>query len=76
MFSVDLDDVPLERSDAPSEMYIHAFVVPQPVMQRIYEVQMREAFKKMLEMEALPMKTWGGADESPQAGSTTMRRDF
>jgi hypothetical protein len=59
-YSVDLDDVPLVRTDAPSEMYIHDFVVPQPGMQRIYEVQMREAFMKMLEMEALPMKTWGG----------------
>jgi hypothetical protein len=59
-YTVDLDDVPLVRTDAPSEMYIHDFVVPQPGMQRIYEVQMREAFMKMLEMEALPMKTWGG----------------
>jgi hypothetical protein len=59
-YSVDLDDVPLVRDDAPTEMYIHDWVVPQPGMQRIYEVQMREAFMKMLEIEALPMKTWGG----------------
>lgn len=59
-YTVDLDEVPLVRTDAPSEMYIHDFVVPQPGMQRIYEVQMREAFMKMLEIEALPMKTWGG----------------
>jgi hypothetical protein len=59
-YSVDLDDVPLVRDDTPSQMYIHDFVVPQPGMQRIYEVQMREAFMKMLEMDALPMKTWGG----------------
>jgi hypothetical protein len=59
-YSVDLGDVPLVRDDAPSEMYIHDFVAPQPGRQRIYEVQMREAFMKMLEMDALPMKTWGG----------------
>jgi hypothetical protein len=59
-YSVELDDVPLVRDGAPSEMYIHDFVVPQPGMQRIYEVQMREAFMKMLEMDALPMRTWGG----------------
>lgn len=59
-YTVDLDEVPLVRTDAPGEMYIHDFVVPQPGMQRIYEVQMREAFMKMLEIEALPMKTWGG----------------
>ena len=44
----------------PIEMYLHDFVAPQPGMQRVYEVQMREAFMKMLEMDALPMKTWGG----------------
>lgn len=59
-YSVDLEQVPLVRDNAPSEMYIHDFVVPRPGMQRIYEVQMREAFMKMLEMEALPMTTWGG----------------
>jgi hypothetical protein len=59
-YSVELDRVPVVRDGAPSQMYIHDFVVPQPGMQRIYEVQMREAFMKMLEMEALPMKTWGG----------------
>jgi hypothetical protein len=59
-YSVDLADLPLTRDDAPSEMYIHDFVRPQPGMQRIYEVQMREAFMKMLEMDALPMKTWAG----------------
>jgi hypothetical protein len=59
-YAVDLDEVPLARTDAPSEMYIHDFVVPQPGMQRIYEVQMRVAFMRMLEIDALPMKTWGG----------------
>jgi hypothetical protein len=59
-YSVQLDDLPLVRDRAPSQMYIHDFVVPQPGMQRIYEVQMREAFMKMLEMDALPMKTWAG----------------
>jgi hypothetical protein len=59
-YAVDLDNVPLVRTGVPSTMYIHDFVVPQPGMQRIYEVQMREAFMKMLEMDALPMKTWGG----------------
>jgi hypothetical protein len=59
-YSVDLDEVPLTRSGAPGEMYIHDFVVPQPGMQRIYEVQMRDAFLKMLEVDALPMKMWGG----------------
>jgi hypothetical protein len=59
-YSVDLDQVPVARDGAPSEMYIHDFVAPQPGMQRIYEVQMREAFMKMLEIDALPMKTWGG----------------
>lgn len=59
-YSVELDDVPLVRDGAPSQMYIHDFVAPQPGMQRIYEVQMREAFMKMLEMDALPMKTWAG----------------
>src|SRR3954470_7087267 len=59
-YSVELGEVPLVRDGAPTEMYIHDFVAPQPGMQRIYEVQMREAFMKMLEMDALPMKTWGG----------------
>ena len=59
-YSVDLDAVPVVREGAPTEMYIHDWVVPQPGMQRIYEVQMREAFMKMLEMDAIPMKTWGG----------------
>jgi hypothetical protein len=59
-YTVDLDDLPLVRDGAPTEMYIHDWVVPQPGMQRIYEVQMRVAFMAMLEMEALPMKTWGG----------------
>ena len=59
-YSVDLDEVPLVRDGAPSEMYLHDFVVPQPGMQRVYEVQMREAFMKMLEIDALPMKTWAG----------------
>ena len=59
-YSVDLDTVPVVREGAPTEMYIHDWVVPQPGMQRIYEVQMREAFMKMLEMDAIPMKTWGG----------------
>ena len=59
-YSVDLDEVPLIRDGVPSEMYLHDFVAPQPGMQRVYEVQMREAFMKMLEMDALPMKTWGG----------------
>lgn len=59
-YTVDLDEVPLVRDDAPSELYLHDFVVPQPGMQRAYEVQMREAFMKMLEIDALPMKTWGG----------------
>jgi len=59
-YSVELDEMPIVRDGAPSEMYIHDFVAPQPGMQRVYEVQMREAFMKMLEMDALPMKTWGG----------------
>ena len=59
-YSIELDDVPLIRDGAPSQMYIHDFVVPQPGMQRIYEVQMREAFMKMLEIESLPMQMWGG----------------
>jgi hypothetical protein len=59
-YSVELGEVPLVREDAPTEMYIHDFVDPQPGMQRVYEVQMREAFMKMLEIDALPMKTWGG----------------
>jgi len=59
-YSVELGEVPLVRDGAPTEMYIHDFVAPQPGMQRVYEVQMREAFMKMLEMDALPMKTWGG----------------
>jgi hypothetical protein len=59
-YSVELDDLPLVRDGAPSEMYLHDFVVPQPGMQRVYEVQMREAFMKMLEIDALPMKTWAG----------------
>jgi len=67
-YTVDLDDVPLVRDGAPTEMYIHDWVVPRPGMQRIYEVQMREAFMKMLEMEALPMKTWGGFETVPGGG--------
>jgi hypothetical protein len=59
-YAVELDELPLVRDGAPSEMYIHDFVAPQPGMQRVYEVQMREAFMKMLEIDALPMKTWGG----------------
>ncbi len=59
-YSVELDEVPLVRDGAPSQMYLHDFVVPQPGMQRVYEVQMREAFMKMLEIDALPMKTWAG----------------
>ena len=59
-YSVELGELPLVRDGAPTEMYIHDFVAPQPGMQRLYEVQMREAFMKMLEMDALPMKTWGG----------------
>ena len=59
-YSVELAELPLVRDGAPSEMYIHDFVAPQPGMQRVYEVQMREAFMKMLEIDALPMKTWGG----------------
>ena len=59
-YSVELDELPLVRDGAPSEMYLHDFVAPQPGMQRVYEVQIREAFMKMLEIDALPMKTWGG----------------
>jgi hypothetical protein len=59
-YTVALDELPLVRDGAPTEMYIHDFVIPRLGMQRIYEVQMRESFMKMLEMEALPMVTWGG----------------
>lgn len=59
-YTVDLDDVPLTRTDAPSEMYIHDFVVPQPGMQRTYEVQMREAFMKMLDLEGMQLLIWAG----------------
>ena len=59
-YSVELDELPLVRDSAPSQMYLHDFVVPQPGMQRVYQVQMREAFMKMLEIDALPMKTWAG----------------
>ena len=57
-YSVELDEMPLVHDGTPSEMYLHDFVVPQPGMQRVYEVQIREAFMKMLEIDALPMKTW------------------
>ena len=52
-YSVELDEMPMVHDGVPSEMYIHDFVAPQPGMQRIYEVQIREAFMKMLEMDAL-----------------------
>src|SRR5262245_60798350 len=46
-YSVDFDGLPLVRADAPTEIYIHDFVVPRLGMQRVYEVQMRESFLKM-----------------------------
>ena len=59
-YSVELGEVPLVSEGAPTEMYMHDFVAPQPGMQGVYEVQIREAFMKMLEIDTLPMKTWGG----------------
>ncbi len=59
-YAVQLDELPLTGDGRPGQMYLHDFVVPQPGMQRTYEVQMREAFMTMLQMDALPMKTWGG----------------
>jgi hypothetical protein len=69
-YSVDLDELPLVRADAPSEMYIHDFVVPRLGMQRVYEIQMRESFMKMLEIEALPMMIWAGLETVAGGGRT------
>jgi hypothetical protein len=69
-YTVDLDELPLVRTDAPTEMYIHDFVVPRLGMQRVYEVQMRESFIKMLEFEALPMMIWAGLETVAGGGRT------
>jgi hypothetical protein len=69
-YTVDLDGLPLVRPEAPTELYIHDFVIPRLGMQRIYEVQMREYFMKMLEIEALPMKTWAGFETVAGGGRT------
>jgi hypothetical protein len=69
-YTVDLDELALVRKDAPTEMYIHDFVVPRLGMQRTYEVQMRESFLKMLEIEALPMKIWAGLETVAGGGRT------
>lgn len=69
-YEVQLDDLPLVRTDAPTELYIHDFVVPRLGMQRVYEIQMRDYFIKMLEIEALPMQTWGGFETVAGGGRT------
>jgi hypothetical protein len=69
-YTVALDGLPVVRSDASTELYIHDFVIPRLGMQRIYEVQMREYFMKMLEIEALPMKTWAGFETVAGGGRT------
>ena len=69
-YTVALDELPLVRTDAPSEMYIHDFVIPRLGMQRTYEVQMRESFIKMLEIEALPMMIWAGLETVAGGGRT------
>ena len=69
-YTVDLDELPLVRTDAPAEIYIHDFVVPRLGMQRVYEIQMRESFLKMLEIEALPMKIWAGLETVAGGGRT------
>ena len=69
-YTVDLADLPLVRADAPTEMDIHDFVVPRLGMQRVYEVQMRESFLKMLEIEALPMRIWAGLETVAGGGRT------
>jgi hypothetical protein len=71
-YQVDLTDVPLTRDDAPSRMYIHDFVVPQPAMQRRYEVQMREAFMTMLDLEGLEMLIWAGLETVSGGGRTPL----
>jgi len=69
-YTVELDSLPVVRDDAPTELYIHDFVIPRLGMQRIYEVQMRESFMKMLEIEAVPMTTWGGFETVAGGGLT------
>jgi hypothetical protein len=69
-YTVELGELPLVRSDAPSEMYIHDFVIPRLGMQRTYEIQMRESFIKMLEFEALPMMIWAGLETVAGGGRT------
>lgn len=71
-YQVDLAEVPLIRDDAPTRMYIHDFVVPQPAMQRRYEVQMREAFMTMLDLEGLEMLIWAGLETVAGGGRTPL----
>jgi hypothetical protein len=71
-YQVDLTDVPLTRRDAPTRMYIHDFVVPQPAMQRRYEIQMREAFMTMLDLEGLQMLIWAGLETVAGGGRTPL----
>jgi hypothetical protein len=59
---VDLDALPLEPVEGPSEMYIHDFVPPRIGMQRTYEVAMRDAFMKMIELEGIPIVIWAGLE--------------
>lgn len=67
-YEVDLDDVPLVRTEAPIEMYIHDFVIPRLGMQREYETQMRDYFMKHLENR--PMRSWAGFETVAGGGRT------
>jgi hypothetical protein len=71
-YQLDLSDLPLTRDDAPTRMYIHDFVVPQPAMQRRYEIQMREAFMTMLDLEGLQMLIWAGLETVAGGGRTPL----
>ncbi|GMU77974.1 MAG: hypothetical protein AMXMBFR46_07710 [Acidimicrobiia bacterium] len=59
---VDVDALPVEPDDGPTEMYMHDFVPPRIGMQRAYEDAMQQVYMSMPSNELLQIVIWAGLE--------------
>ncbi len=66
---VELDDLPLESSDGPGEMYLHDFVPPRLGMQRAYEEAMQRVYMAIPDTDLLQIVIWAGLENVAGGGA-------